>query len=45
VKLNPGSGLVGNNVLHGRTKFKDGEAQENKRLFYRIYYRDRIADA
>ncbi len=44
VKLKPGSGLVGNNVLHGRTKFKDGTATETKRLIYRIYYRDRIAN-
>ena len=25
LKLKPGSGLVGNNVLHGRTNFKDGK--------------------
>ncbi|MDP6755901.1 MAG: TauD/TfdA family dioxygenase [Candidatus Marinimicrobia bacterium] len=44
VKLKPGSGLVGNNVLHGRTKFYDGEDPETKRLFYRIYYLDRITN-
>ena len=44
LKLKPGSGLVGNNVLHGRTKFVDGEGQDSKRLIYRIYYRDRIAN-
>lgn len=42
-KLKPGSGLIGNNVLHNRTKFIDGEDPADKRLIYRIYYHDRIA--
>jgi hypothetical protein len=45
VKLRPGSGLVGNNVLHGRTKFEDGDGPGDKRLIYRIYYQDRISGA
>jgi alpha-ketoglutarate-dependent taurine dioxygenase len=45
VKLKPGSGLIGNNVLHNRTKFIDGEDAATKRLIYRIYYHDRIASA
>lgn len=44
VKLQPGWGLVGNNVLHGRTKFEDGDGPDGKRLIYRIYYQDRISD-
>jgi alpha-ketoglutarate-dependent taurine dioxygenase len=43
IKLQPGSGLVGNNVLHGRTKFEDGDGPDGKRLIYRIYYQDRIS--
>ena len=34
LKLKPGSGLVGNNVLHGRTNFKDGKDQNPNRLLY-----------
>jgi alpha-ketoglutarate-dependent taurine dioxygenase len=44
VKLEPGSGLVGNNVLHNRTEFKDSLSDEDKRLIYRVYYLDRIAN-
>lgn len=45
VKLQPGSGFVGNNVLHGRTKFEDDDEPGGKRLIYRIYYQDRISGA
>ena len=44
VKLKPGSGLIGNNILHNRTKFQNGDAEISNRLVYRIYYRDRIAN-
>jgi len=44
VKLEPGSGLIGNNVLHNRTEFKDHLSGEDKRLIYRVYYLDRIAN-
>ena len=42
VKLKPGSGLIGNNILHNRTEFKDRNSARSKRLIYRIYYRDRV---
>ena len=42
VKLKSGSGLIGNNVLHNRTEFKDHNIGRSKRLIYRIYYRDRV---
>ncbi len=42
VKLKSGSGLIGNNILHNRTKFKDGDGDNSERLVYRIYYRDRV---
>ena len=42
IKLKSGSGLIGNNILHNRTKFKDSEHKISKRLIYRIYYRDRV---
>ncbi len=42
IKLQPGSGIIGNNILHNRTKFKNGESKAGQRLFYRIYYKDRI---
>ena len=44
VKLKPGSGIIGNNILHNRTAFKNGISANSKRLFYRIYYRDRVED-
>jgi hypothetical protein len=39
-RLEPGWGLVNNNVLHSRTRFEDGE---RPRLVYRARYYDRIA--
>lgn len=41
-RLEPGMGLVCNNVLHDRAAFSDNEAR--KRLLYRARYYDRIAD-
>ncbi len=38
--LQPGQGLISNNVLHTRSGFQDGE---NQRLLYRARYFDRIA--
>jgi alpha-ketoglutarate-dependent taurine dioxygenase len=40
LRLEPGSGVVCNNVLHARTGFSDGHAP---RLLYRARYYDRIA--
>lgn len=41
-RLEPGMGLVCNNVLHDRAAFSDSETR--KRLLYRARYFDRIAD-
>ena len=38
--LQPGQGLVSNNVLHNRSGFND--ADESPRLLYRLRYYDRI---
>ena len=40
-RLEPGMGLVSNNVLHDRAGFSD--APDRKRLLYRARYYDRIA--
>jgi hypothetical protein len=42
-RLEPGEGLICNNVLHNRTAFKDGDAS-HQRLIYRGRYFDRIAN-
>jgi alpha-ketoglutarate-dependent taurine dioxygenase len=39
-RLQPGEGLISNNVLHNRTAFKDGPGQQ--RLLYRARFFDRI---
>ena len=39
-RLQPGEGLISNNVLHNRTTFKDGPG--HKRLLYRARFFDRI---
>lgn len=44
VKLEPGSGLIGNNVLHNRTGFTDSIDEKDKRLIYRVYYLDQISN-
>lgn len=41
-RLAPGQGIVGNNVLHNRTAFRDDPGR--KRLVYRMRFHDRIAD-
>ncbi|MBD3620139.1 MAG: TauD/TfdA family dioxygenase, partial [Chromatiales bacterium] len=41
--LQPGQGLICNNVLHSRTEFEDDEIVGSKRLLYRARYYDRIA--
>lgn len=43
-RLEPGQGLVCNNVLHNRTAFEDGENKATQRLVYRARYYDRIAN-
>jgi len=41
-RLEPGQGVLSNNVLHARTAFEDGEGPG--RLLYRARYYDRIAE-
>ena len=43
-RLEPGQGLICNNVLHNRTSFKNDEVGEHQRLIYRGRYYDRLAD-
>jgi hypothetical protein len=40
-RLQPGEGLISNNVLHNRTAFNDGSG--HNRLLYRARFFDRIA--
>lgn len=42
--LEPGQGLICNNVLHNRTSFKNNEEKGIERLIFRGRYYDRIAD-
>ena len=39
--LQPGQGLISNNILHNRSGFEDDD--EHKRLLYRLRYYQRIA--
>ena len=41
--LQPGWGLISNNVLHDRSAFEDDPDPAHKRLLYRARYYDRIA--
>lgn len=43
-RLNPGEGVVCNNVLHNRSGFTDNSADGKKRLLYRARYYDRISN-
>ena len=43
-RLEPGQGLICNNVLHNRTSFKNDKAKNIERLIYRGRYYDRLAD-
>lgn len=43
-RLEPGEGLLSNNVLHRRTGFTDDSANGRRRLVYRARYYDRIAN-
>jgi len=43
-RLEPGWGLVCNNVLHTRTAFSDGPDPSRRRLLYRGRFYDRIAE-
>ena len=43
-RLEPGQGLICNNVLHNRTSFENDETGEQQRLIYRGRYYDRLTD-
>ena len=43
-RMEPGQGLICNNILHNRTSFNDDENGEPQRLIYRGRYYDRLAD-
>ena len=43
-RLEPGQGLISNNVLHNRTSFKNDDEGGQQRLIYRGRYYDRLAD-
>jgi alpha-ketoglutarate-dependent taurine dioxygenase len=40
--LEPGQGVICNNVLHGRTSYSDNQPSEKSRLYFRARYYDRI---
>ncbi len=40
IRLNPGEGLISNNVLHNRSAFSDSE--KKKRVMFRARYHDRL---
>ncbi len=42
-RLNPGEGLVANNVLHSRSGFEDAKNPADARLLYRVRFLDGIA--
>lgn len=41
--LEPGQGVISNNILHKRTAFTNGENSHQQRLVYRARYYDRIS--
>ena len=42
-RLEPGQGLICNNVLHNRTSFENDESKKQQRLIYRGRYYDRLS--
>ena len=41
-KLQPGQGIICNNVLHNRTAFEEDDSSDSKRLIYRARFYDRV---
>lgn len=41
--MQPGEGVICNNILHRRDAFTDGNEESQQRLFYRARFHDRIA--
>jgi len=44
-RLQPGEGVVSNNILHRRNAFTDGDTPDRKRLVWRARFYDRIDDS
>jgi alpha-ketoglutarate-dependent taurine dioxygenase len=44
MKLQPGQGVISNNVLHTRTAFTDGEQVAQQRMIFRARFYDRITN-
>jgi alpha-ketoglutarate-dependent taurine dioxygenase len=44
LRLQPGDGILCNNILHNRTGFRDHPEPERRRLVYRARYFDRVAE-
>ena len=44
VRLQPGEGIVSNNVLHNRTGFEDGAGEDTARVVLRIRFHERAAE-
>ena len=44
-RLQPGQGVLSNNILHARTAFEDGGQGGKNRLLFRARYYDRIRDS
>jgi len=43
-RMQPGDGIIANNVLHNRTAFVDSDVENEKRLLYRARYYDRVKE-
>ena len=43
-RLKPGQGIISNNILHNRSRFKESRTTQ-KRLLYRIRYKERVTAA
>lgn len=44
VRLQPGQGILNNNVLHNRTRFEDGPAEGGSRIILRARFHVRVAE-
>lgn len=44
VRLEPGQGIVCNNVLHNRTGFEDGTDADDKRVILRVRFHERLPE-
>ncbi|MDQ2089385.1 TauD/TfdA family dioxygenase [Marimonas arenosa] len=44
VRLEPGQGVLNNNVLHNRTAFENGSDADHTRVIFRVRFHNRIGD-